>query len=464
MSADITTESPRTQKLGRHDVNMLKGTLVGQGCREYFPIFVDGGLKSVQDILDFRDGFEADTASDSKYAELIAHLTPDGGEVPIAGASAGARVREMRRVMRLLRDRATHVRNQRLEYSMGLYALGSDNDSDGAPNKKKHKSDKKKKKSPDTSSDSDSDSDDERRRRKRSKEQEQRRQEERDTRKMHDLLETLPCGGMAPERTPNSAGRRAVTEALEGSKPGLPDLASTDWGYSDFSLPSSNDRATSHARAACVLDTIELGAAVNLAKRAYKHISQRQCDKLEGVGDAKGEAVLATGIQPARLRTWYTMYTRAADEANLSRDEAWAFFGKTYSAVSVSMRREGTAPTHAIDGIIADRGLFTPTRTAYGGDGNTRGPPGSGDSGGAGSGGTKNIPCKDFANGRCQYGARCRFSHAGEEGKNGERRSEKSPSRDRSKGRDNDGRTPSAGRTPGPKAGKGKSKAVQWEK
>ena len=82
------------------------------------------------------------------------------------------------------------------------------------------------------------------------------------------------------------------------------------------------------------------------------------------------------------------MYTRAADEANLSRDESWAFFGKTYSAVSVSMRREGTTPTHAIDGIIADRGLFTPAKTVYGGGGTTSGLTGGGGGGGAGPSGS----------------------------------------------------------------------------
>lgn len=223
---------------------------------------------------------------------------------------------------------------------------------------------------------------------------------------MHDVLETLPCGAMAPERTPSAEGRRAVTEAFEASKPGLPDLNKTDWGYLDFELPTSNDRATAHAKVLCVLDTIELGAAVDLSKKAYKHVNVKPCDKVTGVGNAKGEEIAAVGVAPGRLRTLYTMYTRAADKANHRRDEAWELFGAIYSAISVAMRREGCTPTHAIDETVKDSSLFNPAKhpaplQVESGSSSTQRVKLS----------AKNIPCRDFAKGKCNTTATHAASH-----------------------------------------------------
>ena len=444
-----TNESPKTLKLARHDLNMLKGVLAGSGCREYLDVFVGAGLKSVAAALEFRDGFYDDSADDKDYKELIAYLTPEGASTQvIAGATANERLAEMKRIVEVLRDRADHVAQQRVQLSMTLYA--DDDSSDSAAKDKKKKRKKRRK---DSSSESDSDSDDSvdyRRRRKASKEAAARRQEEKDTRKMHDVLETLPCGAMAPERTPSAGGRRAVTEAFEASKPGLPELNKTDWGYADFELPTSNDRATAHAKVLCVCETLELGTAVDLSKKAYKHVKTQPCDRVTGVGNARGEEIENVGIAPGRLRTLYTMYTRAADKAELSRDEAWEFFGNIYSSVSVTMRRETCTLTRALDEAIKDSGLFNPAK---------RPAPLQVESGSSSTQrvklSSKNIPCRDFAKGKCNYGDSCRFAHVAP-----------SPSRGRSesKGRESGERSPSAGRTPHPKSGSGKGKAVKWQK
>jgi hypothetical protein len=291
--------------------------------------------------------------------------------------------------------------------------------------------------------------------------------EDRLRKKPDDLLELLLGEAPRPEERPAYECYQAQHVALWSSVPGLAPLETPGWWHYENagSLEGAKTRADAFAVVRCIMAAVENGHSVDLSGARFSAVKPRACDKVVGLTGRDGKPITEVGQRPGRVRSFLFHYESRCNKHKLSYDSSLAVFKRLYEErLSQEMGHSKCTITCAVDTLMGNRSAFDPVGPVESVQESRGSSPRSVVTGaGPGGGGPgRKIPCRDFAVGRCEYGASCRFSHAdppsgkgagrpgGSEGRGGSR--SQSPHRSASRGR-----TANAGTTPHSRRGSLKS-------